>query len=83
MSTAIKCSKKSYLTRSEAKAAKKQVNKTRKWGITNIYWCDDCRAYHLTTMAKEASRNKTRHLNKKYGKGIKGKKGFRPDSEAA
>lgn len=57
-------SKARYVSKDEAKRAKKNINKSfSKAKITNIYWCDPCAAYHLTSMPKEKSRNITRHNN--------------------
>lgn len=57
--------KRVYFEKSKAKAAKRRINKTASLDpVTNIYWCDDCSGYHLTSMDKQSSRNLTRKLNK-------------------
>jgi hypothetical protein len=57
--------KRVYFEKSDAKAAKRIINKSPDLDpITNIYWCDDCSGYHLTTMNKDRSRKLTRKLNK-------------------
>lgn len=57
--------KRVYFEKSKAKEAKRRINKTPGFDpITNIYWCDDCSGYHLTSMNKQQSRNLTRNLNK-------------------
>ena len=57
--------KRVYFEKSDAKAAKRRIKKTPGFDpITNIYWCDDCSGYHLTSMDKKESRNLTRKLNK-------------------
>jgi hypothetical protein len=58
-------SKRVYFERSDAKAAKRRINKDASLSpVTNIYWCDDCSGYHLTTMDKKESRDITRRINK-------------------
>jgi hypothetical protein len=58
--------KQRYIEKSDAKAAKRQINKSYSdKKITNIYWCEDCSAYHLTSMPKKKSRKITRLNNKK------------------
>lgn len=63
----IACLKKPYTTRSEAKKAMKLLNKSHnlKNNLTNIYFCEKCSQYHLTTLPKQASRDFTRYLNKR------------------
>lgn len=60
------CFKNCYDTRKEAKKKMKELNKSHHFDkqITNIYFCEPCSKYHLTTMAKQSSRDWTRHLNK-------------------
>jgi hypothetical protein len=52
-----KCLKKCFYRKSEAKKFMKTQNRRWDFGYTNIYWCDKCFAFHLTTMDKQASRN--------------------------
>jgi hypothetical protein len=57
--------KRPYLNKDDAKRAKKTINKSSTTSkVTNIYWCDDCSAYHLTTMDKRKSRQITKRINK-------------------
>lgn len=54
-----KCMKIVYRTRGEAKKALKELNKqgpnvTKK--LTDVYYCEKCSCYHLTSMNKKKSR---------------------------
>lgn len=55
----MSCGKKTYATRQIAKNARRQL---RKGGflMTNVYFCQDCQNYHLTSMNKKVSRSKKR-----------------------
>lgn len=59
--------KRRYVNKDDAKRAKKNINTTRFSAvkITNIYWCEPCSGYHLTSMSKSESREITRKNNKK------------------
>lgn len=59
----MSCGKKGYITRSEAKKNKKRLVKLGHT-ITNIYYCEDCSYYHLTSMNKQQSRNITKKVKK-------------------
>lgn len=57
------CPKIRYHTRQDAKNARRLLNKKFHLGLTNIYYCESCAAYHLTTQTKKKGRNITRHIN--------------------
>lgn len=65
MTDETKCFKKCFETKADAKKYLKEKNKTIHMGFTNVYFCDQCKSYHLTTMKKEQSRNLGRFLKKK------------------
>lgn len=60
------CLKNCYDTRKEAKKRMKELNKAHHFEgkLNNIYYCEQCSSYHLTSMPKQKSRDWTRHLNK-------------------
>ena len=63
------CTKKRYLTRRWAKQALKEFNKHPDGlyaKLTNVYKCDECGYWHMTSIEKKKSRAITRH-----GKNIK------------
>lgn len=60
-----KCGKLVYVSRALAKRALKLFNKVKesgKWAkkLTNVYYCEACSGYHLTSMSKRRSRKITR-----------------------
>lgn len=58
------CSKKRYLTRSIAKEALKRANKESRSlysKLTNVYQCDECGYWHMTSIPKKKSRAISRH----------------------
>jgi hypothetical protein len=62
-----KCGKVIFPTRKEAKAAIKLINKQgsrKRKTLTDVYWCDPCSGYHMTSMAKQSSRDFNRHKRK-------------------
>lgn len=59
----MNCKKKCFQTRKEAKKEMKDLNHWREKKLTNIYWCDTCSAFHLTSMDKNKSREYTRKNN--------------------
>lgn len=60
----MSCGKKNYPSRKKAKAARKRLNnKYPDQKLTNIYYCDECVSYHLTSMKKKKSRFLTRRNN--------------------
>jgi hypothetical protein len=60
------CFKVCYQSRKQAKKALKEQNTTKKrFNLTDVYWCDKCRSYHLTSMGKQRSRDLKRHINNK------------------
>ena len=63
----MKCLKHRYPTKAIAKKYLKQINKqhTADRKLTNVYYCELCTGFHLTSQPKQASRDYTRYLNKK------------------
>ena len=55
----MSCDKHVFVTRKGAKEYKRNINTWAEKKMTNIYWCDKCSGYHLTTMDKKQSRNIT------------------------
>ena len=55
-----KCFKVRYNNRQEAKKARKQINRIDVFDLQDVYYCDECQGYHLTTMNKTDSRNLNR-----------------------
>lgn len=60
-----KCFKYCYKSRKDAKKDMKELNKTQHRGLTDAYYCEPCKSYHLTSMGKQRSRDWKRHLNNK------------------
>lgn len=62
-STAKQCNKRCHLTRQDAKNEKRMLNRNagHKKEITNVYYCDICKSWHLTSMDKNKSRNINRN----------------------
>lgn len=62
-----RCGKICYPSRSEAKKAMRIINHNYKLDkkMTDAYYCEDCSAFHLTSLNKQRSRDYNRHLNKK------------------
>ncbi len=58
MENDIRCVKKRYSTRKEAKKElKKIIRKSKKdKKPTDVYYCDDCQQWHLTSMIKTLHR---------------------------
>jgi hypothetical protein len=56
--TENKCYKKVHATRALAKRAMRLINTSGKLArkITNVYYCDTCSGYHLTSLKKKKSR---------------------------
>lgn len=56
------CRKVCYASKKAAKAAMKQINRTQKFSLDHVYFCDICSHWHVTSMdrdrAKEWSRKK-------------------------
>lgn len=52
------CGKKRYRTRKEAKKALKDINHTNALDkkLTDVYYCNDCIGFHITSMKKKKSR---------------------------
>ena len=61
------CNKKSYKSRKIAKREMKRLNKNKalKKKLTNVYFCEEHNAYHLTSMPKKQSRNISRKKRNK------------------
>jgi hypothetical protein len=59
------CNKKCFATRKEAKKFLKEANKVKRLAkeLTNVYWCEGCNSFHVTSQDKERSREYTRKLN--------------------
>lgn len=58
------CTKKRFLTRKWAKHFMKEANKSNKGLIdklTNVYKCDECGYWHMTSLDKRKSRAISRH----------------------
>ena len=62
MINVITCSKKTYLTRWEAKQAIKNPLLKKSYKLTNVYFCDVCKSWHTTSMPKQKSRDYKRFL---------------------
>lgn len=59
------CGKRGYFSRKEAKKAMRYYNTQFKdTPLTDVYYCDECSYYHLTSMPKQQARDYRRHLNK-------------------
>lgn len=60
-----KCLKVCYWTRKAAKAEMKALNKNHLTSkeIKNVYFCDECSSWHLTSMSKKRSRHFTKNIN--------------------
>jgi hypothetical protein len=66
------CHKQIYASRHDAKKSmamlnRKFKNRGKKDKLNDVYFCDECQAWHITSMNKEQSRNITRkhkHPNK-------------------
>lgn len=60
------CGKRGYSSRKDAKRAIKYFNtRFKDNNLTDVYWCEECSYYHLTSMPKQQSRDYRRFLNKK------------------
>lgn len=59
----MRCEKVSYSTRVNAKAALKRINKLHitERKLTDVYHCDRCGNWHLTSMDKRKTRAIRRH----------------------
>lgn len=63
-----RCGKIQFVTRADAKKFMKRENSRRNEILFRaVYFCDSCKAFHLTSMEKKRSRAITRH-QRKYGK---------------
>jgi hypothetical protein len=57
------CTKRVFYTRKEAKRALKIINhKKGDRALQDVHYCLMCEAYHLTSMAKQSSRDYTRKI---------------------
>jgi hypothetical protein len=70
LSTVQKCTKFRYKTRKAAKKEMKLINQNNRFHrfehkLTEPYWCDMCMCFHLTSLAKQRSRDLTRKKKKK------------------
>ena len=67
MSATASCNKtkKTFQTRKEAKAFLKRMNKHKVLDreLTNVYWCEICMGFHVTSADKRESRKYTHKLN--------------------
>lgn len=52
------CGKVTYTSRRQAKEAMKKMNHTNicQKKLTDVYFCDECQHWHLTSMGKRQSR---------------------------
>lgn len=59
----MRCEKVYYSTRADAKAALKRINKLHNTDkkLTDVYLCDKCNHWHLTSMNKKKARAIRRH----------------------
>ena len=59
------CKKKPFQNRKKAKAVLKEIKKKKSSKRTEqaYYYCEECQAYHLTSMSKKKSRKLTRTIN--------------------
>ena len=62
-----KCIKKTYATRKLAKALMKQQNTVHHFEnkLNNVYYCEICSCWHITSMSKKKSRSINHRNNKK------------------
>ena len=56
MKPRLTCKKKTYSSRKKAKKARRQMRLQKGWKMTNIYYCEECQGYHMTSMDKRKSR---------------------------
>jgi hypothetical protein len=63
----MRCGKVPFLSRKAAKEEMKVINHHHKTDktIKDVYYCDDCSAWHLTSMNKKKSRDFRRNQNKR------------------
>lgn len=61
----ITCNKRCYTSRVIGRKALKAWNKHNKNKMTNVYHCDICDSYHLTSLDKQKSRSFSRYLKNK------------------
>jgi len=61
-----KCIKKPHLTRKDAKASMKYQNTIHHFEnkLNNVYYCEICSCWHITSMSKKKSRNINHKKNK-------------------
>jgi hypothetical protein len=60
------CLKVCFGNRKDAKKKLKELKMSKPHlGLTDVHYCDFCKAYHLTSMGKQKSRDLTRYLRKK------------------
>lgn len=52
----MRCRKKIYGTRKEAKKVMKQLIRSKGVGLTNVYFCPECQKFHITSVEKKLSR---------------------------
>lgn len=62
-----KCFKVCFHTRQEAKNRMKEINRkgVTKKPLNDVYFCEECKMYHLTSLTKESSRELTQKLKNK------------------
>lgn len=59
----MNCQKRCYQSRAEAKRALKRINQLNgDNNLKDVYWCEECQHWHLTSMTKKDSRNFTRRI---------------------
>lgn len=63
----FKCTKRCYRNRHDAKKYIKETNRAAclEFKLTGSYYCDMCKAYHVTSMPKQKSRDFGRFLKNK------------------
>jgi hypothetical protein len=58
----LSCVKKCFSSRQEAKKKVRELNRSGTLGkeLTDVYYCNQCSAWHMTSMKKKKSRHLTR-----------------------
>lgn len=58
------CGKACHTSRKSAKKALDKINKEKKHGLKDVYFCEQCQHWHTTSMPKKDSRKLSRHKQK-------------------
>ena len=59
------CFKKPYISRKVAKSEMKRMNHNYKFEAKDVYFCEECTAYHITTMEREKYQRLKKHLEER------------------